>query len=122
MKYLTVIFFLVIAVYNFQPSDANYVMIGGVYVWQFIWHMAIDVTMLGLFYTLARRTVISWERRIYYGGALFMAFYPIFNTLTLTSDSASEYLARVTNVIWGAVSGSLILLILILMLYDKGRR
>ncbi len=121
MKYLTVIFLFTIAVYNFQPADANYVMVGGVYIWQFIWHMAVDVTMLGLFYSLARKTVTSWERRIYYGGAVFMAFYTIFNLLTLTSDSASEYLARVNNVIWGAVSGSLILLIIILQLYDKRR-
>lgn len=119
MKYLTVIFFTLIAVYNFQDSHANYVVWHGVYIWQFVWHMTVDITMFGLFWTLSRRTILRWERNLYVGGAYFAAAMTIFNLLTLTSKDVSVYLARVNSVIWGAIMGSLILLILILMLYDK---
>ena len=125
MKYMTIIFFIAIATYNLQDSDANYVSVkflgSEVYIWRFVYHFFFDLTLAFAFYELYRKAVLKYERKIYLGGFLFMVFCTAFNIATLGSKSLNIYLAQTNSLIWGAASGILILFILITLIYDKER-
>jgi hypothetical protein len=114
-----------IAVYNFQPSNANdiaVIWIGGeVLIWRFIFHFTFNSTLCLALFTLRSKEVVKYKRRVYFAGGIYMAFYVLFDATTLLSESANNYIAKTNSVIWGAFLGSLALLLLILQLYDTRR-
>jgi hypothetical protein len=119
MKYITVIYLIIIATYNLLgDNDSTCILFGNeIYYWRIIYFFFVHLTLTFSFIEL-RNKAIGKSRKIYLGGAIFSGFYTLFQIFTLTSNTIAEYLGMINSELWSIIFFSIVVL-LILFSYDS---
>lgn len=114
MRYIPLIYILLLSVYNIWGNNDNV-------LWVIFYYVVIHSVMGLLFFGMAMKSVIKKERNLYRVGGIFSCLYVLFHVVVL-AGWRSEFVNIIDSKLWSLIGVVVSVIILTTFYYDKRAR